>query len=279
MTFVDAQIAPTRKTGHIKLHGPEAFEGMRKAGRLTAEALDMLSEFVTPGVSTDKLDRMAFDFAMDHKAYPAPLGYRGYRKSVCTSINHVVCHGIPDARPLREGDIVNVDVTLLVDGWHGDSSRMYCVGEVARRAERLIDVTYEALMRGVDAVKPGATTGDIGWAIQEFAESERCSVVRDFCGHGLGRLFHDEPNILHYGRPGEGVKLTPGMFFTIEPMINLGRPQVKILPDGWTAVTRDRSLSAQFEHTIGVTDAGCEIFTLSPLGMHRPPYTPAQPLR
>ncbi len=279
MTFVDAQIAPTRKTGHIKLHGPEAFEGMRRAGRLTAEALDMLSEFVTAGVSTDKLDRMAFDFAMDHKAYPAPLGYRGYRKSICTSINHVVCHGIPDARPLREGDIVNVDVTLLVDGWHGDSSRMYCVGAVARRAERLIDVTYEALMRGVDAVKPGATTGDIGWAIQEFVESERCSVVRDFCGHGLGRLFHDEPNILHYGRPGEGVKLTPGMFFTIEPMINLGRPQVKILPDGWTAVTRDRSLSAQFEHTIGVTDAGCEIFTLSPRGLHRPPYTPDQPLR
>ncbi len=279
MTFVDAQIAPTRKTGHIKLHGPEAFASMRKAGRLTAEALDMLSDFVKPGVSTDKLDRMAFDFAMDHKAYPAPLGYRGYRKSVCTSINHVVCHGIPDARPLREGDIVNVDVTLLVDGWHGDSSRMYCVGEVARRAERLIEVTYEALMRGIDAVKPGGTTGDIGWAIQEYAESERCSVVRDFCGHGLGRLFHDEPNILHYGRPGEGVKLTPGMFFTIEPMINLGRPQVKILPDGWTAVTRDRSLSAQFEHTIGVTETGCEIFTLSPRGLHRPPYTPAQPLR
>ena len=279
MTFVDAQIAPTRKTGHIKLHGPEAFASMRKAGRLTAEALDMLSDFVKPGVSTDKLDRMAFDFAMDHKAYPAPLGYRGYRKSVCTSINHVVCHGIPDASPLREGDIVNVDVTLLVDGWHGDSSRMYCVGEVARRAERLIDVTYESLMRGIDAVKPGATTGDIGWAIQEFAEAERCSVVRDFCGHGLGRLFHDEPNILHYGRPGEGVKLTPGMLFTIDPLINRGRPEVKILPDGWTAVTRDRSLSAQFEHTIGVTDTGCEIFTLSPRGLHRPPYTPGQSLR
>ncbi|MFN3891823.1 MAG: type I methionyl aminopeptidase [Beijerinckiaceae bacterium] len=279
MTFVDAQLAPSRKTGQIKLHGPEAFEGMRKAGRLTAEALDMLTDFVKPGVSTDKLDRIAFDFAMDHKAYPAPLGYRGYRKSVCTSINHVVCHGIPDAKPLREGDIVNVDVTLLVEGWHGDSSRMYCVGEVARRAERLIEVTYEALMRGIDAVKPGATTGDIGWAIQEYAEGERCSVVRDFCGHGLGQLFHDEPNILHYGRPGEGVKLTPGMFFTIEPMINLGRPQVKILPDGWTAVTRDRSLSAQFEHTVGVTETGCEIFTLSPRGMHRPPYAQSMPLR
>ena len=279
MTFVDAELAPARKTGHIKLHGQDGFEGMRKAGRLTAEALDMLSEFVKPGVSTDKLDRLAFDFAMDHKAYPAPLGYRGYRKSVCTSINHVVCHGIPDAKPLREGDIVNVDVTLIVDGWHGDSSRMYCVGEAPRRAERLIEVTYEALMRGIDAVKPGATTGDVGWAIQEYAEAERCSVVRDFCGHGLGRLFHDEPNILHYGRPGDGVKLTPGMFFTIEPMINLGRPQVKILPDGWTAVTRDRSLSAQFEHTVGVTETGCEIFTLSPQGMHRPPYTPGQSLR
>jgi methionyl aminopeptidase len=279
MTFVDAQLAPPRKTGQIKLHGPEAFEGMRKAGRLTAEALDMLSGYVKPGVTTDQIDRLAFDFAMDHKAYPAPLGYRGYRKSVCTSINHVVCHGIPDAKPLREGDIVNIDVTLIVDGWHGDSSRMYCVGVAPRRAERLIEVTYEALMRGIDAVRPGATTGDIGWAIQEYAEAERCSIVRDFCGHGLGQLFHDEPNILHYGRPGEGVALTPGMFFTIEPMINLGRPQVKILPDGWTAVTRDRSLSAQFEHTVGVTETGCEVFTFSPRGLHRPPYTEGQSLR
>ena len=279
MTFVEAEISPGRKTGQIKLHGAAAFEGMRKAGRLAAEALDALTEFVQPGVTTDRLDRLAFDFAMDHKAYPAPLGYRGYRKSICTSINHVVCHGIPDAKPLREGDIVNIDVTLIVDGWHGDSSRMYGVGEVPRRAERLIEVTYESLMRGVDAVKPGATTGDIGWAIQEYAEAERCSVVRDFCGHGLGRLFHDEPNILHYGRPGEGAVLKPSMFFTIEPMINLGRPQVKILPDGWTAVTRDRSLSAQFEHTIGVTETGCEIFTLSPQGAHRPPYTPDMPLR
>jgi methionyl aminopeptidase len=279
MTFVDAQHAPARKTGQIKLHGPEAFEGMRKAGRLTAEALDMLTGYVKPGVTTDQIDRLAFDFAMDHKAYPAPLGYRGYRKSVCTSINHVVCHGIPDPKPLREGDIVNIDVTLIVDGWHGDSSRMYCVGEAPRRAERLIEVTYEALMRGIDAVRPGATTGDIGWAIQEYAEAERCSVVRDFSGHGLGQLFHDEPNILHYGRPGEGVALTPGMFFTIEPMINLGRPQVKILPDGWTAVTRDRSLSAQFEHTVGVTETGCEIFTLSPRGLHRPPYIEGQSLR
>jgi methionyl aminopeptidase len=279
MNYVEAAAAPSRKTGQIKLHGPADFEGMRKAGRLAAEALDLMAAEVKPGVATEYLDKIAFEFAMDHKAYPAPLGYRGYRKSICTSINHVVCHGIPDNKPMRDGDIVNVDVTLIVDGWHGDSSRMYLVGEVPRRAQRLVEVTYEALMRGIEVVKPGATTGDIGHAIQVYAEAERCSVVRDFCGHGLGRLFHDEPNILHYGRPGEGAVLKPGMFFTIEPMINLGRPHVKILSDGWTAVTRDRSLSAQFEHTIGVTETGCEIFTLSPQGTHRPPYTPNMPLR
>ncbi|MFO1116517.1 MAG: type I methionyl aminopeptidase [Beijerinckiaceae bacterium] len=271
MTFVEASLAPGRKTGQIKLHGAADFEGMRKAGRLTAEALDMLVDEVKPGVTTQRLDDLAFQFAMDHGAYPAPLDYRGYRKSICTSINHVVCHGIPDDKPLREGDIVNIDVTLIVDGWHGDSSRMYGVGEIPRRAERLIDVTYESLLRGIEATKPNGHTGDIGAAIQEFAEGERCSVVRDFCGHGLGRLFHDEPNILHYGRRGEGVALKPGMFFTIEPMINLGRPHVKILSDGWTAVTRDRSLSAQFEHTVGVTETGVEIFTLSPRNLDRPP--------
>ncbi|MDB5641071.1 MAG: map [Hyphomicrobiales bacterium] len=275
MTFVDAALAPSRKTGQIKLHGPDDFAAMRKAGRLTAEALDMLSEHVQPGVTTEALDKLAFEFAMDHRAYPAPLSYRGYRKSICTSINHVVCHGIPDDKPLRDGDIVNIDVTLIVDGWHGDSSRMYNVGNVPRRAERLVEVTYEALMRGIAVVKPGNTTGDIGAAIQEYAEGERCSVVREFCGHGLGRLFHDEPNILHYGRRGDGVVLKPGMFFTIEPMINLGRPHVKVLADGWTAVTRDRSLTAQFEHTIGVTDDGCEIFTLSPRGFTQPPYITA----
>ncbi len=272
MTFVDALEVPGRKTGQIKLHGPEAFEGMRKAGRLTAEALDMLVPHVRPGVTTEFLDNLVFDFAIAHNAYPAPLDYRGYRKSICTSINHVVCHGIPDRKPLREGDIVNIDVTLIVDGWHGDSSRMYLVGEVSRRAQRLVEVTYELMMRGIAVVKPGATTGDIGAAIQDFAEAERCSVVRDFCGHGLGRLFHDEPNVLHYGRRGEGIVLKPGMFFTIEPMINLGRPHVKILSDGWTAVTRDRSMSAQFEHTIGVTETGYENFTLSPKGLHHPPY-------
>ncbi len=272
MTFVDALEVTGRKSGHIKLHGPEAFAAMREAGRLTAEALDLLTEHIKPGVTTEVLDDLVFDFALAHGAYPAPLDYRGYRKSICTSINHVVCHGMPDRKPLKEGDILNCDVTLIVDGWHGDSSRMYLVGEVPRRAQRLVEVTYEAMMRGIATVKPGATTGDIGAAIQDYAESERCSVVRDFCGHGLGRLFHDEPNILHYGRRGEGVALKPGMFFTIEPMINLGRPHVKILADGWTAVTRDRSMSAQFEHTVGVTETGYEIFTLSPKGFDHPPY-------
>jgi methionyl aminopeptidase len=272
MTFVDALEVTGRKSGHIKLHGPEAFAAMREAGRLTAEALDLLVEHVKPGVTTETLDDLVFDFALAHGAYPAPLDYRGYRKSICTSINHVVCHGMPDRKPLKEGDIINCDVTLIVDGWHGDSSRMFLVGEVPRRAQRLVEVTYEAMMRGIAVVKPGATTGDIGAAIQDYAESERCSVVRDFCGHGLGRLFHDEPNILHYGRRGEGVALKPGMFFTIEPMINLGRPHVKILADGWTAVTRDRSMSAQFEHSVGVTEIGYEIFTLSPKGFHHPPY-------
>ena len=278
MTFVDALEAPGRKTGQIKLHGEAAFAGMRKAGRLTAEALDMLSEHVRPGVTTEEIDQLVFDFAMDHGAYPAPLDYRGYRKSICTSLNHVVCHGLPDRKPLKDGDVVNIDVTLIVDGWHGDSSRMYLVGDVSRRARRLVEVTHEALLRGLAVVKAGATTGDIGAAIQDYAEGERCSVVRDFCGHGLGRLFHDEPNILHYGRRGEGITLRAGMFFTIEPMINLGRPHVKILSDGWTAVTRDRSLSAQFEHTLGVTEEGCEVFTYSPAGLHHPPYGDADPV-
>jgi len=270
MTFVEATNTTKRRPGEIKLFGEDAFAAMRKAGKLTAEALDLMVDLVRPGVTTDYLDRVAFEFAMDHKAYPAPLNYRGFTRGICTSINHVVCHGIPNDKPLRDGDIVNIDITLVVDGWHGDSSRMYGVGEVPRRAERLIDITYECLMRGIAAVKPGATTGDIGYAIQSYAEAERCTVVRDFCGHGLGQLFHDEPNILHYGRKGEGVPLRPGMLFTIEPMINLGRPEVKVLGDGWTAVTRDRSLSAQFEHTIGVTQMGCEIFTLSPKGLDKP---------
>jgi methionyl aminopeptidase len=271
MNFTETSRADRRKPGVIKLHGPEAFAAMRKAGRLTAECLDLMVDVVKPGVPTAEIDRLVFEFAMDNGAYPATLQYRGYTRSCCTSINHVVCHGIPDEKPLRDSDIVNIDVTLIVDGWHGDSSRMYGVGEVPRRAERLMEVTHESLMLGIAAVKAGAHLGDIGAAIQAHAEKERCSVVRDFCGHGLGRLFHDEPNVLHYGRNGDGPELKSGMIFTIEPMINLGRPHVKILSDGWTAVTRDRSLSAQFEHTIGVTDTGCEVFTLSPRELGYPP--------
>ncbi len=269
LEFARAQARDTK----IKLHGPDAFAGMQKAGQLVAEALDLLVDEVKPGVTTEALDALVFDFAMDHGAIPAPLNYRGFPKSICTSLNHVVCHGIPGPRVLKEGDVLNIDVTFIVDGWHGDSSRMYGVGKISRAAERLLEVTYNALMRGVAAVRPGATTGDIGAAIQAYAESERCSVVRDFCGHGLGRVFHDRPNILHYGEPGEGLQLKPGMLFTIEPMINLGKPPVKILSDGWTAVTRDRSLSAQFEHTVGVTETGCQVFTLSPKRLDRPPLT------
>jgi methionyl aminopeptidase len=276
VTYVDAGTAPMRKNGQIKLYGPSAFEGMRRAGRLVAECLDMLVDEVDVGVPTERIDQLVFEFAMDHGAYPATLMYRGYEKSCCTSINHVVCHGIPNDKPFRDGDIVNIDVTFVLDGWHGDSSRMYTAGEIPRRAERLIDVTYESLMRGVAAVKPGNTMGDIGHAIQSFVEPQHMSVVRDFCGHGLGRMFHDEPNVVHLGRPGEGPVLKPGMFFTIEPMVNLGRPHVKVLSDGWTAVTRDRSLSAQFEHTVAVTETGVEVFTLSPKGLDKPPMKGAR---
>jgi len=272
VTYVDADATPLKNTGQIRLYGPEAFAAMRRAGQLAAACLDGLADIVKPGIPTDEIDRFVYEFGADHGALPATLGYRGYTKSTCTSINHVVCHGIPDDKPLKDGDIVNVDVTYIVDGWYGDSSRMYLVGDVKRAAVRLVEVTYESLMRGIAAVKPGNTTGDIGYAIQSYAEAERCSVVRDFCGHGVGKVFHDTPNILHYGNPGEGVELRAGMIFTIEPMINLGRPHVKVLRDGWTAVTRDRSLSAQFEHTVGVTDTGCEIFTLSLRGYTCPPY-------
>ena len=249
------------RTGQIKLHGPDGFEGMRAAGRVAAQCLDMLAQHVVPGVVTDHLDTLAREFILDHGAIPACLGYRGYTKTTCISANHVVCHGIPGERALREGDIVNIDVTAIVGGWHGDTSRMYGVGAVAPRAKRLVDVTYEAL--ALAAVKPGARTGDIGHAIQTHVEANRCSVVRDFCGHGVGRVFHDTPNILHFGQPGTGELLRPGMFFTIEPMVNLGKAGVKVLSDGWTAVTRDKSLSAQCEHSVGVTDDGVEVFTAS----------------
>lgn len=272
MNYVDADLAPTQRTRSIKIHNESGFEGMRRAGRLAAACLDMLIPLVQPGVTTEALDDAARDFILDNGAIPACLNYRGYTKTVCTSVNHVVCHGIPAPRALKNGDIVNIDVTVIVDGWHGDTSRMYPVGDINRKAERLINITYDSMMLGIEAVKPGATTGDIGHAIQQYAEGERCSVVQDFCGHGLGRIFHDEPNILHFGQAGQGEVLKEGMFFTIEPMINLGRPGVKVLGDGWTAVTRDKKLTAQFEHSIGVTKTGYEIFTLSPSEQHRPLY-------
>jgi len=259
------------RTESIKLHGPEGFEGMRRAGRLAAECLDMLIPHVVPGVSTERLDTLAREFVLDHGALPACLFYRGYSHTVCISPNHVVCHGIPGDRTLREGDIANIDVTVIVDGWHGDTSRMYGVGEVAPKSRRLVEITYEALNRGLALVKPGVRLGDIGHAIQSYVESMRCSVVKDFCGHGLGKVFHDSPNVLHFGHPGTGEVLKEGMFFTIEPMVNLGKHQVKVLNDGWTAVTRDKSLSAQCEHSVGVTATGYEVFTASPAGLFQPP--------
>ncbi len=269
-TVADGEIL--LRDGTIKLHGPEAFEGMRRAGRLAAENLDALAPLVQPGVTTQALDDFVREFTLDHGAIPATLGYRGYAHSCCISINHVVCHGIPSDKALKEGDIVNIDVTPLLDGWHGDSSRMYLVGDVSLKARRLIDVTYECLMLGVEQARPGNRLGDIGAAIQRHAEANRYGVVREFCGHGVGRLFHDAPEVVHAARAGTGPELRPGMFFTIEPMINLGKPPVKLLEDGWTAVTRDRSLSAQFEHTVGITEDGCEVFTLSPKGLDKPPY-------
>jgi methionyl aminopeptidase len=271
-TIDDDDMSPARD-GRIKLHGPAAFKGMRKAGRLAAEVLDMLVPHVQPGVTTAHLDDLTREFVLARRATPATLFYRGYKHSLCTSINHVVCHGIPGPKPLKEGDIVNIDVTVVVNGWHGDTSRMYIVGQTKRKSERLVDITYEAMMAGINAVKPGVTLGTIGAIIQEYAEERRCSVVREFCGHGLGRLFHDSPNVLHFGERGEGPELKPGMFFTIEPMLNLGKPDAKVLSDGWTAVTRDKSLSAQFEHSIGVTEDGFEIFTKSPTGLDHPPYS------
>ena len=260
------------ETRSVKIHTEADFIGMRNAGRLAAETLDYITEFVEPGVTTEKLDQICAEYVSDHGAISAPLNYRGYPKSVCISVNHVVCHGIPSEKVLEDGDLVNIDVTPLLNGWHGDSSRMFFVGDVGVKARRLVDATYDAMMRGIEVVKPGATVGDIGHAIETFIKPFRYSVVRDFCGHGLGRVFHDAPNILHFGSPGQGVKLMEGMFFTVEPMINIGRPEVKILGDGWTAVTKDRSLSAQFEHSIGVTADGYEIFTLSPKGYCKPPY-------
>ena len=256
----------------IKLHGPEGFAGMHRAGALAASILDALAAKVVPGLTTGEIDAIVHRMTLDAGAVPATLGYRGYTKSCCTSINHVVCHGIPSDKALKDGDIVNVDVTPMLAGWHGDTSRMYFVGDVAIKARKLVDVTSECLMRGLDQALPGNRLGDISHAIQAHAEKHRYGIVRDFCGHGLGRLFHDSPEVVHAGRPGTGPELKPGMFFTVEPMINIGKADVKLLEDGWTAVTRDRSLSAQFEHSIGITDDGHEVFTTSPKGLDKPPY-------
>ena len=252
------------------IHKSEDFEGMRKAGNLAARTLDLLVDHVKPGVSTQELDRIAFNFIDSNNGFIAPLFYKGFPKSICTSLNHVICHGIPSNRVLESGDIVNIDVTVIVDEWHGDTSRMFPVGKINNKAQKLIDCTYEAMMNGIEAVSPNAHLGDIGAKIQLIAENQNYSVVRDFCGHGLGKVFHEYPNILHYGEIGEGDKIEQGMFFTVEPMINIGKYDVRMLNDGWTAVTKDKTLSAQFEHSIGVTQDGHEIFTKSPAGLDKP---------
>ncbi|MBZ9648891.1 MULTISPECIES: type I methionyl aminopeptidase [Sphingomonadaceae] len=264
--------APISRSAAIKLYDESGFAGMRKAGRLAAEILDALVPHVVPGVTTGELDDIVRRMSLDGGGVPATLGYRGYTHSCCISLNNVICHGIPGDYRLKDGDILNIDVTPLVDGWHGDTSRMFIVGEAAIKARRLVEVTYECLMLGIEQAKPGNHLGDIGHVIQRHAEKHRYGVVRDFCGHGLGQVFHDSPEVVHVGRPGTGPELRPGMFFTIEPMINIGKPGVKMMDDGWTAVTRDRTLSAQFEHSIGITETGCEIFTKSPAGLDCPPY-------
>ncbi|WOI56042.1 type I methionyl aminopeptidase [Palleronia sp. LCG004] len=257
----------------IRIHDQDDFGGMARAGALAASILDDLAPLVVPGTTTGALDRAIEEAVEAAGATSATIGYKGYRHASCISVNHVVCHGIPGDKVLKDGDILNVDVTVIVDGWYGDTSRMFVAGKLSRKSERLLDVTHDALMLGIEAVKPGATFGDIGHAIQSYVEAQRMSVVRDFCGHGLGRVFHAPPNVLHYGRPGTGARLEEGMFFTIEPMVNLGRPETKVLADDWTAVTRDKSLSAQFEHSVGVRADGAEIFTLSPKGLFHPTYT------
>ncbi len=256
----------------IRVHDHADFAGMHAAGAVAAQILDNMAELVFPGQTTVAIDQAITDMVESAGATSATIGYKGYKHASCISVNHVVCHGIPGTKILKDGDILNIDVTVIVDGWFGDTSRMYVAGKLPRKAERLIEVTHDALMRGIEMVKPGNTFGDIGHAIQAFVEAHRMSVVRDFCGHGLGRVFHAPPNVLHYGRPGTGAVLEEGMFFTIEPMVNLGRPETKTLADDWTAVTRDKSLSAQFEHSVGVTRDGCEIFTLSPSGKFHPTY-------
>ncbi|MCO6383762.1 type I methionyl aminopeptidase [Oceanicola sp. 502str15] len=256
----------------IRIYSEADFAGMHAAGKLAAEILDACAPLVVPGATTAAIDAEIERRVNEAGAKSATIGYKGYKHASCISVNHVVCHGIPGEKVLKDGDILNIDVTVIVDGWYGDTSRMYVAGKLPRKAERLIEVTHDALMRGIEAARPGQTFGDIGHAIQSYVESHRMSVVRDFCGHGLGRVFHAPPNVLHYGRPGTGPMLEEGMFFTIEPMVNLGRPETKVLSDDWTAVTRDKSLSAQFEHSVGITADGAEIFTLSPAGLFHPTY-------
>lgn len=256
----------------IRLYQEADFAGMHKAGQVAARILDEIAEHVVPGVSTATLDALIEGKVTEYGSTSATIGYRGYQHASCISINHVVCHGIPGDKKLKDGDILNIDVTVIVDGWFGDTSRMYVAGKLSRKTERLIQVTHDALFKGIEAVKPGNTFGDIGHAIQSYVEAQRMSVVRDFCGHGLGQVFHAPPNVLHYGKAGSGPVLEEGMFFTIEPMVNLGRPETKVLADDWTAVTRDKSLSAQFEHSVGVTSNGVEIFTLSPADKFHPTY-------
>ncbi len=250
----------------------EKFEKMKAAGNLAAKTLDMITKHVKPGISTNKIDQLCYEFIKDNKGYSAPLFYRGFSKSLCTSLNHVVCHGIPSKRILDDGDIVNIDVTAIVDNYYGDTSRMFCVGETSVKANNLINATYESMMKAINILKPGIRLGDIGHEIQSYVEDKGFSVVRDFCGHGISNIFHEYPNILHYGKKNTGIELESGMTFTIEPMINDGKCDVKILDDGWTAVTKDKSLSAQFEHTVGITENGYEIFTESAKGYSKPPY-------
>jgi methionyl aminopeptidase len=251
----------------------DSFEQIKIAGTLAAETLDEITSHVKPGVTTDKLDKICYEFISDNGGYSAPLFYRGFPKSCCASVNHVVCHGIPTAKYLKEGDIVNIDVTPVVNGWHGDSSRMFFVDEVSVKSKKLVSTTYDSMMKGISVIKNEIHLGDIGEAIQTYVEKRGFSVVKDYCGHGIGKLFHEPPNILHYGKKGEGVKLKTGMVFTVEPMINVGTYNTKLLNDGWTAVTKDKSLSAQFEHTVGVTETGFEIFTKSKKNYDQPPYS------
>jgi methionyl aminopeptidase len=253
----------SNRTMSVQIKTPEAIERMRVAGRLAADVLDMIADYVSPGISTDELDRLCHDYITRvQRAIPAPLNYRGFPKSICTSVNHQVCHGIPSNKRLKRGDIVNLDITVIKDGYHGDTSKMFMVGEPSVLARRLVAVTRESMFRGIAAVRPGATLGDLGHAIQHYVETQGYSVVREYCGHGIGREFHEDPQVLHYGNPGEGVVLQPGMCFTVEPMVNAGKRFIKLMPDGWTVVTKDRSLSAQWEHTILVTEDGHEILTL-----------------